>query len=193
LPAPRLLAQQREPAFEAYALTGAYLHANLSAAIEWKPQLGGGILAPLGAHWAALCDVSTSAVEAYWKADGLPGAAPEDNFTRERRVILLPSIARLWRRDRFSIYAGGGPGFEHERQHSRFRPIIGRSEQGQAVLADHFETTGSTRTDTMLALRAGALVSLSPKIVVRVDFSLLPRYVDETASKSLQAGIGYRF
>lgn len=165
---PRLAAQQSQPAVEVFAL-------------------------PLGRSWGALADVTTSVAESYWKPDGGPGAGPNDNFTRERRIALIPSIVRLWRTDQFSIYGGGGVGFEHRRQRTHFRPIIARGELGEPILVDEFQDVTPSSTDAMLVLRAGAIVSLSRAIVFRADLSFLPRYVDEKASKSLAAGIGYRF
>jgi opacity protein-like surface antigen len=91
----------------------------------------------------------------------------------------MPSLVRLWRRDRFSIYAGGGLGFEHHRQYSRLRPIIGHDANGQPVLADDFQNTSSTGIDTTLLLSAGAIVSLTQTVVVRAGYSLLPGYIDE--------------
>ncbi len=113
---PALWAQQRQPSFEVFGLTGGYFHGNRSASHEWNPQVGGGVLAPLGRRWAALFDVTTSAVEGNPSVDGY----------RVPEAALIPSVVRMWRRDRFSIYAGVGWGFEHERQHYRVRPIIGR-------------------------------------------------------------------
>ena len=186
-------AQQREPAFEVYGLTGAYFHSYPSIARQWKPQFGGGVMAPLGRNWGALFDVTTSALEASWNHDGRPGTDPGSSFTRERRIVLMPSLVRLWRRDRFSIYAGGGLGFDHDRQHSRLRPIVGHDANGQPVLADDFQNTSSTGTDTTLLLRAGAIVSLTRTVVVRAGYSLLPGYIDEKPSMSFEFGVGYRF
>jgi hypothetical protein len=186
-----LPAQQRDTAFEVYGLTGAYFHGNLGTE-EWKPQVGASLLAPLGRSWAALFDVTTSATERYWKADGFPGG-PGDNFTRERRVALTPSVVRLWRRDRFSIYAGGGVGFEHDRERGRFRPIVARDENGQPILAEEFQEIRSNPTQKAVVLRAGTIISLSRRIVLRAGFSLLPRYSDADASKSVDVGVGYRF
>lgn len=189
-PAPAL-AQQRNRAFELYGLTGGYFHGNLSASHEWKPQAGGGVLAPLGRNWAVLFDVTTSAVDGDLSVDGF--RAPDSgNFVKERRVMLVPSAVRMWRRDRFSIYAGAGWAYEHERQHYRIRPIVGREADDRAILGPPTEGR-ARRTDAMLALRFGGLVSLTPKIVFRAGFSLLPRYIDEAASKSMEVGIGYRF
>jgi hypothetical protein len=185
-------AQQREPVFEIYGLTGAYFHGNLSIARQWRPQFGAGALAPLGRNWGILFDVTTSAVEARWNPDGSAEESRESNFARERRVALMPSIVRLWRRERFSIYAGGALGFEHERQRSRVRPTVGHDANGRPILADNFQDAESTRTDAMLVLRFGTLVSLAPKVVLRGGFSWLPRYTDERASSSLEIGVGYR-
>jgi hypothetical protein len=188
-----LWAQQREPAFEVYGLTGAYYHGNISVARDWKPQFGAGLLAPLGRNWGALLDVTTSVVTAYWNLDGTPVESGGDNFARERRVVFVPSFVRLWRRERFSIYAGGGLGFEHERQHSRVVPVIGRDDNGQPILGAGPQEYRVTRTDTTLALRFGTLVSLTDRVVLRGGLTLLPRYIDESASTSFEFGIGYRF
>ena len=137
----------------------------------------------LGRNWGALLDVTTSAVEGRWNPPGTPAGGSEVNFSRERRVALMPSFVRLWRRDRFTIYAGGGVGFEHERQKSRVRPVIGRDPEGAPILAAEFQDLRDSRTDAMLVLRLGTLVSLTPRVVLRAGFSLMPRYVDEKASK----------
>lgn len=170
-------AQQRQPAFEIYALSGGYFHGNLTVAHDWRPQGGTGILAPVGRRWGVLVDVTTSAIE----GTSSP-SSPVDARVRERRVTITPSVVHLWRRGRFSVYAGGGVGQEHERQHVRYRPVGG-------PLVD----AGWSRTDTTLLLRLGAIVSVSRKLVLRADFSVLPRYVDEAPSKGLTVGMGYRF
>lgn len=193
-------AQQRRPAFELFGLTGGYAHGNLLVAPQnnslsprWRPQVGGGVLAPLGRNWGALFDITTGAVEEFWKWDGLPGAGPEDNHARVRRVTLNPSLVRLWRRNRFSIYAGGGIGFEHDRQKVRYRPILARDEQGRPVLAAEFTEDRRTETLASPALRLGVLLSLTQRLVFRSGFSYLRHYTDERGSGSLEAGIGYRF
>lgn len=172
-------AQQREPKFEIYARTGAYYHGNISAVNEWRPQFGAGFLAPLGRKWGALADVSTSAVE-------VRNPAPQIDFIKERRISLIPSIVRLWRRDRFSLYAGAGLGFEHERQRNSTLVLPG-------IPPGVFQEREFTRTDAMLVLRAGTLVSLTQSVVLRGGISVLPRYADERPSASLEAGVGYRF
>jgi hypothetical protein len=107
--------------------------------------VGAGVLA-LKRNWGVLFDVTTSAFEQYWRYDGQPGAGPGDNFTRERRIVVIPSALRLWRRDRFSIYAGIGLGWEHRRQRDRLRKIIARGEHGEPILAEEFENSSATST-----------------------------------------------
>ena len=187
------LAQQREPAVEVYGIVGTYFHGNQSIAMEWKPQFGAGILAPLGRNWGVLTDITTSGLEEYWNFDGLTATNSGSNYTRQRRIVLMPSLVRLWRRDRFSIYAGGGLGLEHERQRNRIRPIVGRDENLHPVVADSFQNTSVSRVTGTLAVRAGVVVSLTPKIVLRTGFSVMPRYIDARASRSLEFGVGYRF
>lgn len=187
------LAQQREPAVEVYGIVGTYFHGNESIATEWKPQFGAGVLAPVSRDWGVLIDITTSSLEEYWNFDGLPGANSGSNYTRQRRIIFMPSLVRLWRRDRFSIYAGGGLGLEYERQRNRFRSIIGRDENLQPILADGFQNTSASRVVGTLAARAGVVVSLTPTVVLRTGFSVMPRYIDARASRSLEFGVGYRF
>ncbi len=186
-------AQQKEPAFEVYGLGGLYFHGNLSVSYEWKPQFGGGVLAPVSRNYGLLTDITTSSVEGFWNHDGFPIGGPGSNSAKERRIVLTPSFVRLWRRDRFSIYAGFGLGLEHERQRARARPIVSRGPNGEPVLGPDFRETATTRTDTMLVLRTGGLINISRRVVARIGFSLLPRYVDEAASKSVELGLGYRF
>jgi len=179
-------AQQREPAFEVYGLTGGYFHANVSINHAWKPQYGAGILAPLSRNWAVLFDVTTSSL-------GIDMQGFGGEFARERRVVLMPSVVRLWRRDRFSIYAGGGLGFEHERQHTRFRAPIGYDANGRPLAVGDLQDFRSTRTDTTLLLRVGTTVSLTRSVVLRSGYSWFPRYIDERPSMSAEFGFGYRF
>ncbi|MDP2325942.1 MAG: hypothetical protein Q8N51_18205 [Gammaproteobacteria bacterium] len=192
-------AQQREPAIEVYGLVGGYVHGNMLLSVaslppQWRPQFGGGVLAPLGRNWGLLFDATTSVVEDYWKWEGHSGAGPGDNWSRVLRVSLVPSVVRLWRRDRFSIYAGAGPGFEHDRETNRFRRIVARDERGQPIVAQEFTETRVSKTGTaVLGFRAGAIVNLSRRVVLRSGYSYLRRYTDERASEGLEAGIGFRF
>jgi hypothetical protein len=71
-----LRGDQRDPAFELYALAGGYLQGNeFPLADPWRPLLGLGVLVPLGRRWGVLFDVSTSSGADYWKWDGEPAPA----------------------------------------------------------------------------------------------------------------------
>jgi opacity protein-like surface antigen len=188
------------PAIEVFLLAGGYAHGNLllspqalSTGSQWRPQAGGGALLPLGSKWGVLFDATTSAIETHWKWDGAPGAGPGDNFTRVRRVVLVPSVVRLWRRSRFTVYAGGGPGFEHDREATRFRAIVGRGQNGEALLAPEFTDHRFHKTGTSLALQAGVIVRLTGRWAVRSGYSYLRRYADERPSQGVAGAIGYRF
>lgn len=192
---------QRDAALEVYALAGGYVHGNMvlppqsvSLQSRWRPQVGAGLLAPLGRRWGVLLDLTSSRVEGYWKWDGEPGAGAGDNLARLHRITLAPSLVRLWRRERFSIYAGFGPGWEHNRESHRLRPIIRRDEQGRPVLAERFEDRRASDTRlTPLGLRLGGLVSLRGRLALRFGWSYLRRYTDERGSTGVEAGIGWRF
>ena len=51
--------------------------------------------------------------------------------------------------------------------------------------------------DTVLVMslnfRAGILLNLAPRVVLRGGYSHIITYLDTPASKSLEVGIGYRF
>ena len=126
-----LYAQQRDPAIEVYGLTGAYFfgnNPNLLKNGEWRAQVALGTLLPLGSKWAVLVDGNLSklkvnegvhspesytATSAFYKRN--PGI-PDEDFTTQRLIAVLPSVVRLWRRERFSIYLGGGLGVESQAQ-----------------------------------------------------------------------------
>lgn len=185
--------QQRDPAIEIYGLTGVYRQGNLSVSSAWRRQFGAGVLLPVGRKWAGLADLTTTAVESNWVPGGSPLGPAGPNFSRERRIVLQPSIVRLWRRDRFTIYLGGGVGMEHQRQKNRIRPVVGHDENGAPIVADEFVGTETERTQATLLVRGGVLANLMPRVVFRVGFSWLPRYADESPSASVIVGVGYRF
>ena len=136
-----LSAQQRDPAIEIYGLTGSYYFGNRSHVLkggEWRPQFGAGGVIPLGSKWALMIDGVTSHLEVnegphnrytyhpfteFYRQN--PGIRNNDRTT-QRLISVLPSIVRLWRRDRFSIYVGLGLGFEQQRQLIRYQPAMNR-------------------------------------------------------------------
>lgn len=204
-----LSAQQRDPAVEIYGLTGAYHFGNRSNLLkggEWNPQAAAGFLLPLGSRWAVLTDGITSRLEVNEGLHGPHDDHPYSEFyrvnpdvrnedvTTQRLIAVLPSIVRLWRRDRFSIYLGGGLGLEHQRQLIRYRPIREHSSgSGLLARADGFVDFRDSVSATPLLFRAGLLVSLTPRLVLRAGYSHILGYLDAPASRSLAVGIGYRF
>ena len=206
-----LCAQQRDPAVEIYGLTGAYYFGNSSNVLksgEWKPQVGVGGLFPLGSRWALMIDGVTSHLEINEGPHGPYTEHPFSEFyrvnpgiqnndvTTQRLVAILPSVVRLWRRDRFSIYIGAGLGLEHQRQLIRYQPAHPQENpDGSSTLvrAEEFVESRDVVSITPLIFRAGILMSLAPRVVLRGGYSHVLGYIDTPASRSLEVGIGYRF
>ena len=206
-----LRAQQRDPAVEIYGLTGAYYFGNRAHLLkggEWNPQAAVGVLFPLGSHWAVLTDGFTSRLEVNEGLHGPYDYHPYSEFyrvnpdvqnedvTMQRLIAVLPSVVRLWRRNRFSIYLGAGFGFEHQRQLIRYRPVDEREHpDGSSLLvrAEEFVDSRDSVSATPLLFRAGMLVSLTPRLVLRGGYSHILGYLDTPASRSLEVGVGYRF
>ena len=206
-----LCAQQRDPAVEIYGLTGAYYFGNRSNVLkggEWNLQLGVGSLFPLGSKWAVMIDGVTSHLEVnegpHGPYDGHPFSEfyrvnpgiQNNDVTTQRLISILPSIVRLWRRDRLSIYIGLGLGFEQQRQLIRYQPALQQENpDGSRILvrAEEFRESRDVVSVMPLNFRAGILMSLAPRVVVRAGYSQIVAYVDTAASRSLEVGIGYRF
>ena len=206
-----LCAQQRDPAVEIYGLTGTYFFGNRSRVLkggEWNPQFGAGVLFPLGSKWALLVDGATSHLEVNEGPHGPNTYHPFTEFyrvnpgiqnndvTTQRAISVLPSVVWLWRRDRFSVYAGGGLGFEQQRQLIRYQPAHEREDPaGNRILvrSEEFVESRDVVSIMPLNLRAGVLLSLAPRVVLRAGYSQIVGYVDTAASRSLEVGIGYRF
>ncbi|MDE0101768.1 MAG: hypothetical protein OXN89_05260 [Bryobacterales bacterium] len=206
-----LCAQQRDPAVEIYGLTGGYYFGNKSNVLkggEWNPQFAGGILVPFGSRWAAMIDGVTSHLEVNEGPHGPyddhsfsefyrenPGVQNND-LTTQRLIAILPSVVRLWRMDRFSFYAGGGLGLERQSQFIRYQPALPHENpDGSSVLvrSEEFVESKDTVSVTPFILRAGVLVSLAPRVVLRGGYSHVLGYFDTAASRCLEVGIGYRF
>ena len=217
-----LCAQQRDPAIEVYGLTGAYFFGNSSNLLkggEWRPHIALGALFPFGPKWAVLVDANRSKLqvrEGLHSPESYTGTAtfyqrnpgiPDEDQTTQRLIAVLPSVVRLWRRERFSLYFGGGLGFESQSQLIRHRLVselavpdgerpvdaLGEFTYGTLVRAKEFTETTDVVTSSTLILRGGVLVNLAPRVVFRAGYSFLPAYIDTPASQSLDVGIGYRF
>lgn len=206
-----LCAQQRDPAIEIYGLTGGYYFGNKAHVLKggkWNPQIAGGVLVPFGRRWAVMIDGVTSHLKVNEGPHGPYDEHPFSEFyrvnpgiqnndvTTQRLIAVLPSVVRLWRRDRFSFYAGGGLGLERQRQFIRFQPALPQGNpDGSRVLvrSEEFSESRDTVSTMPVILRAGVLVSLAPRIVLRGGYSHILGYVDTFASRSLEMGIGFRF
>ncbi len=206
-----LRAQQRDPAVEIYGLTGAYYFGNSSNVLknrEWNLQIAVGGLFPLGSKWALMLDGVTSHLEVNEGPHGPytdhpfsefyrvnPGIR-NDDVTTQRLIAILPSVVRMWRRERFSIYIGGGLGLEHQRQLIRYQPALPQENpDGSSTLvrAEEFVESRDAVSVAPLIFRAGILMNLAPRVVLRGGYSYILGYVDTPPSQSLQVGIGYRF
>lgn len=206
-----LCAQQRDPAVEIYGLTGGYYFGSTAHVLkggEWNPQIAGGILVPVARKWAVMVDGATSHLEVNEGPHGPytdhpfsefyrvnPGVQSND-VTTQRLIAVLPSVVRLWRSDRFSLYAGGGLGLERQNQFIRYQPVDSQENpDGSSVLvrSEEFVESTDTVSTTPLIVRAGVLFSLAPRIVLRGGYSHVIGYLDTAASRSLEVGIGYRF
>ena len=197
-----LCAQQRDPAVEIYGLTGTYFFGNRAHVLEgglWSPQLGVGGLFPLGSKWALMVDGVTSFQE-FNVGTYSPYPYPEfyrvGEVSKQRLISVLPSVARLWRRARFSIYIGLGLGFEQQRQLKTYQMAHQQENpDGSPTVVVAEEPVESRDVVSIMPLnfRAGVLISLTPRVVVRAGYSVVCAYVDTAASQSLEVGIGYRF
>lgn len=204
-----IAAQLRDPAVELYGMSGAYYFGNKSNVLkggEWNSLAAVGVLFPLGSNWAMLTDGVTSRLQVN---EGLHGPLDEhpysefyrvnrdvrnEDVTTQRLVAVLPSVVRLWRRDRVSLYLGGGLGWERQSQRIRYRPIREHPDRsGLLVRAEAFTESRDTVSAIPLLFRAGILVSLTPRLVLRGGYSHILGYLDTPASRSLEVGLGFRF
>ena len=211
-------AQQREPRIEVYGLAGAYATEVDGGLL--KPEFGSGVLVPLGSKWAALVDFSVGLerLNEYMWEPGDPGH-PEAVFyarnphltledeDRRRVATIRPSIVRMWRRDRFSIYVGAGFGLESEHNRWHFQRVrhvydeegneVGRESEddvfGTLVRDEHFTSGVDWTHNKALIGRFGVLTNLTRRIIVRGGYSCVMTSIDEPLSGAIEVGIGYRF
>ena len=167
-----LCAQQRDPAVE-----------NVLKNREWKPQVGVGALFPVGSKWALMIDGVTSRLEVN---EGLHGPYTDHSFsefyrvnpgvqnndlTTQRLIAIVPSFVRLWRRDRFSIYAGGGLGLEHQRQHIRYQQAFPQENpDGSTTLVREEEFVDSRDAVSVISW---SLAELGSPVHLEIPYFLL--------------------
>ena len=194
--------QEQDATLQVFFMGGPYSYGNLvispqttSIPEQWRPHIGlGALWVPPRRSWGALVDLTTSTRSFHWKWDGdTHGAGPNDNFSRVRRISLVPSVVRLWRRETVSIYAGAGLGIEQDRERNRLRNIVSRDETGQPILADEFTESNIKGLHGVLVFRGGILVALTARIGARFGYSYLRRYFDHDPAQGIEVGIGYRF
>lgn len=112
LVAPVAPAQQAEPRFELYGLSGFY-----SAGIRWapfQPHAGAGVLVPLGRDWAILVDATVDTrqpdlIELYTDSYRREfcernSGAVDDDLRLRRYAALRPLLAWMLRQNRFSAW-----------------------------------------------------------------------------------------
>lgn len=219
--------QQRDEAIELYATTGAYFFGSDPHILKndhWAPQATVGALIPRGSKWGIMVDATLSELRLneglhhpdtghptslFYKVN--PSVSNEDQST-QKMLAVFPSAVGLLRRDRFTVYFGGGMGFEHHRQTIRYRNVGALDEvdvegaafrslveSGDVLVGNEyfrhkaFSTSRDVVTSPALFFHGGVLASLSKRISMRAGYSWILTYLDALPSQSLNAGIGYRF
>ena len=212
-----LFAQQSDPRLEIYGTTGAYYFAqesHLFKSRRWAPQFGVGLLLPLNSRWGVLLDGKLSRLQVneglHDPLTGHPASIfyrvnpsiPNEDVTIQWQLSVYPSIVRMWRNDRFSVYLGGGLGLSYDYQTIRHRPIHGDFAGGpDGDLANDSDLVRSEQfeiwKDTILAPTAhfsgGVIFDISRSLVSRFGVAINPTALDAPLAKSLLVGLGYRF
>jgi len=157
-----------------------------------------GILAPLGRRWGLLWDVTGSwAARTFHRpfaanVNGRRVHGEEQMSFRYTRLSLMPSVVRLWRRERFAVYAGAGLSYWIGWERSHYRVLAVADDEVLRRLGDGHR--GSYwETAALLALRSGVLFSLSPRAVLRMGWRHDFRPEAPRGSSAIDLGIGYRF
>jgi len=189
-------AQQTEPAAEIYA-TAAYYRFGNDGPLWWRPEFGLGFLAPLGRRWAVLCDLTASRAVGqrlwgfYPNFLGIADGRGDMSF-HVSRLSVTPSLVRLWRRQRFSVYAGAGSGLERDWERTRLRIFAIEAEPGRLLYERSDERRGKNKP-MLVNLRAGLIVGMGRRLVLRTGWRYARTYTDAPGSTAFEVGIGYRF
>ncbi len=206
-------AQQSEPRFELYGLSGVY-----STGTRWapfQPQAGAGVLVPLGRDWAVLVDATgdtrqTDLIELYTDSyrrefyERNPEAVDDDVRLR-RYATLRPSLVWMLRQNRFSVYVGAGMGLEFYQVRDRFREVRHAHNDSGFLYEDAEETVPVLVRDeqytewddwgrsTVLIAGFGVIADLAPRITVRAGYSFLMDDPDNSLAAAVEIGVGFRF
>ena len=215
-------AQQREPKIEFYGMTGSYYFAqesNLFKSRRWAPHFAVSALFPIKPKWGFILDGQASKLilneGLHDPLTGHPASLfyrvhtdiPNEDVTTQWHVSLFPSLVRMWRRDRFSVYFGGGVGSSHDHQTIIHRPIHGDMdflfgpddellldpEYSDLVQSEDFEIRKDYIHFLAFHLNGGIIVNISKRFVFRSGISVNPTALDSPLAKSIQIGLGYRF
>ena len=186
-------AEQRKPALELYGLGNAFEWGELG----WRPELGGGMLAPIGRRWGLLWDVTGRwdartyhrpfVVYLNGRVDG-----QSQMSIRYSQLSLIPSVVRLWRRERLSVYAGAGLSYLIGWERSWFRGVVTADEEVLRRLGGEHRRS-HLETGSALTFRSGVLFSLGRRAVLRTGWRHEFHGAALRCCAAIELGVGYRF
>lgn len=107
-------------------------------------------------------------------------------------LSVTPSVVRLWRTRRFSVYAGAGSGLERDWERMRLRIFAIAAEPGRLLYEGPDQGRGKNKL-MFVNLRAGLIVGMGPRWVLRTGWRYARTYTDAPGSTAFEIGIGYRF
>lgn len=216
--------QQPDPGPEVYGMTGTYYFANQSNVFKsrvWGPQGGAALLLPFRPKWSLLLDGQVSFVEVqeglHNQLTGHPSVyfyrlnphVPNEDFTTQSQVSIFPSLVRMVRKRRFSVYLGGGLGVTHLRQAITHRPVNGDvaflpeseaiggelqldPERSDLVRSESFEVSKDSILQLAPHFSGGVLLNISRRVRLRAGLVVHPTALDAPLGKSVLVGLGFR-
>lgn len=215
-----LFAQPSDASIEVFGMTGAYYFAQESHLFKSRrsaPHFGAGTLIPMNSKWGILLDGQLSRLELneglHDPLAGHPSSIfyrvftniPNEDVTIQWQLSIFPSIVRTWRKDRFSVYLGGGLGCAYDHQTIKHRPVHGNfsvnadgelsldPNDSELVRSEDFEVRTDAIFAPILHVSGGVIVSISKSLLFRSGLTINPTALDAPLAKSLQFGIGFRF
>ena len=131
--------------------------------------------------------------------------AVNDDVRLRRYATLRPSLVRMLRQNRFSVYMGAGMGYEWYQVRDRFREVRHAHNDSGFLYVDAEETVPVLVRDeeytewddcgrsTVLIARFGVIADLAPRITVRAGYSCLMDDRDNSLAGAVEFGAGFRF